>query len=187
MGMAIALRRFTVDEYRRMAQAGILGEDDHIELLDGQIVEMTPIGPPHRACVNRLNRLFAPLQTTSRATVSIQNGIVLGQHDAPEPDVAILRYRADGYLTVDPGPSNTLLIVEVADTSLEHDRREKLPRYAAAAIAETWLVNLPGEVVEMYSNPQEGQYRDVRTARHGETIAPLAFPDLALRAADMLG
>ena len=186
MGMVIALRRFTVDEYRRMAEAGILDEDDRVELLDGQIVQMTPIGPPHRACVNRLNHLLAPLQTSNRATVSVQNAIVLDQHDAPEPDVAVLRYRADGYVTPGPGPADTLLIIEVADSSLEHDRRDKLPRYAAAGIRETWLVNLPGEVVEMHRHPQEGQYRDIRTARRGETISPAAFPDLALRVDDVL-
>ena len=187
MGMAVALRRFTVDEYRRMAEAGILDEDDRVELLDGRIVEMTPIGPPHRSCVNRLNRLFAPLQTGDRATVSVQNGIVLDEHDAPEPDVAILHYRADGYLTVDPGPEHAFLLIEVADSSLEHDQRDKVPRYAAAGIAEAWLVDLPGDAVEIYREPRAGRYGDVRAARRGETIAPLAFPDVALRVDEILG
>ena len=186
MAMPLAAHRFTVDEYRRMAEVGILDEDDRVELLDGQIVEMTPIGPPHRACVNRLTRLFAPLLTSRRATVSVQNGIVLDPHDAPEPDVAVLRYRADGYLTPDPGPAHTLLLVEVADSSLEHDRRDKLPRYAAAGIPETWLVNLPGDVVEIHRRPGETGYGDVRAARRGETIAPLAFPDLSLRVDEIL-
>jgi Uma2 family endonuclease len=186
MAMAIALRRFTVDEYRRMADAGILDEDDRVELLDGQIIEMTPIGPPHRACVNRLNGLLARLAANTRATLSIQNAVVLGRHDAPEPDVAVLRYRADGYLTPDPGPDDTLLLIEVADSSLQHDRHEKVPRYAAAGIPEAWLVNLPGEAVEIYRNPQEGHYRDIRTARRGEAIAPLAFPDLILQVDDVL-
>jgi Uma2 family endonuclease len=187
MGMAIALRRFTVDEYRRMAEAGILDEDERVELLDGQIVAMTPIGPPHRACVNRLTGLLAPLPAHSRATLSIQNAIVLDDHDAPEPDVAVLRYRADGYLMPDPGPSDTLLLIEVADSSLPHDRREKLPRYAAAGIPETWLVSLPGDIIEIYRDPQDGRYATLHTVRRGATITPLAFPNLALRVDDILG
>jgi Uma2 family endonuclease len=187
MGMPLTEHRFTVAEYHRMGEAGIFHEDDRVELLDGQIVEMTPIGPPHRACVNRLTGLFAPLLTSGRATLSIQNGFVLDAHDEPEPDVAVLHHRADGYLTPDPGPDHTFLLVEVADSSLQHDRHDKLPRYAAAGIPEIWLVNLPGDAVEIYRDPREGRYRDLRTARRGATIAPLAFPDLTLRVDEILG
>ncbi len=187
MGMALAVHRFTVDEVRRMAQVGILHEDDRVELLDGQIVEMTPIGTRHAACVNRLNQLFVPLLASRRASVSIQNHVVLGKHQAPQPDVALLRFRADGYQTQDPGPADVLLVIEVADTTVASDRKRKIPLYARAGISEAWLVSLPADGIEIYRAPRSGQYRDARTGRRGETITPLAFPDLRLLVDDILG
>lgn len=187
MGMALALRRFTVDELERMLQAGILHEDDRVELLDGQIVEMSPINPPHAACVNRLNQLFAPLMTGRQATVSIQNHLVLSPHQAPQPDVAVVRYRADGYQTGHPGPADTLLVIEVADTSVESDRQRKIPLYARAGIPEAWLVNLPEDGIDIHREPRAGAYNTLRTARRRETVSPLAFPGLVLRVDDILG
>lgn len=186
MGMAVAVRRFTVDEVQRMVQAGILHEDDRVELLDGQLVEMSPINPPHASCVKRLTRLFAPL-AGGRVTPSIQDPVVLGPHQAPQPDVALLRFRADGYRTRNPGPPDTLLVIEVADASVEADRERKIPLYAEAGIREAWLVNLPDDLLEVWREPRDGRYQDVRTARRGETIAPLAFPDFPLRVDDILG
>ena len=187
MGMALAVRRFTVDEVERMVRAGILHEDDRVELLDGQLVEMSPIGPPHASCVKRLARLFASLSAGRQATLSIQDPIVLGQHEAPQPDVALLRYRADGYRVRNPGSADTLLVIEVADSTVESDRERKVPLYAGGGIPEAWLANLPGDAVEIYREPRNGHYTDVRTARRGETIAPLAFPHLTLRVDEILG
>lgn len=186
MGMPQAIHRFTVDEYHRMGEAGIFHEDDRVELLDGQIVEMTPIGVRHAACVKRLTALFARL-AGHRATLSIQDPLVLDTHQEPQPDVALLRYRADGYQTGHPRAADTLLVIEVADTSVEADRARKIPLYARASIPEAWLVNLPGDGIEVHRHPRGGHYADVRTARRGEGIAPLAFPDLALRVDDILG
>jgi len=187
MAMALAVRRFTVDEFRRMAEAGILHEDDRLELLDGQIVEMSPINPPHAACVNRLTHMFAPLLASRRATLSIQNHLVLSPHQAPQPDAAVVRYRADGYQTAHPGPADTFLVIEVADTSVASDRERKVPLYARAGIPEAWLVNLPADALEIYHEPRAGTYTDVRTARPGDTVSPLAFPNLVLRVDDILG
>ena len=187
MGMALAVHRFTVDDIQRMVRAGILQEDDRVELLDGQLLEMSPINPPHASCVKRLAGLWAPLAVARRATLSIQDPVVLTQHEAPQPDVALLRHRPDGYGTRNPGPADTLLVIEVADSSVQHDRQDKLPRYAAAGIQEAWLVNLPGDAVEICREPREGHYGDVRAARRGETIAPLAFPDVALGVDEIVG
>jgi Uma2 family endonuclease len=187
MGMATALRRFTVDEVERMVRAGILHEDDRVELLDGQLVEMSPANPPHASCVKRLGRLFASLSASDRSTLSIQDPIVLSEHQAPQPDVALLRYRADGYRTRNPGPADTLLVIEVGDSSAQSDRERKIPLYAGAGVLEAWLANLPGDALEVYRTPRDGRYVDVRMARRGDTIAPLAFPDLALRVEEILG
>jgi Uma2 family endonuclease len=185
--MPLAAHRFTVDEYHRMGEAGVFHEDDRVELVDGQIVEMSPIGVSHAACVTRLNQAFAALAARGRATVGVQNPAVLGRHEEPQPDIAVLHYRRDGYGEAHPGPGDVFLLVEVADSSLGYDRGTKLPLYARSGVPEVWLVNLPGDVVEVFRQPREGRYRDERTARRGETIAPLAFPDLELRCDDILG
>jgi len=186
MAMPLAAHRFTVDEYHRMGEAGVFHEDDRVELLDGQIVQMTPIGIRHAACVNRLNALIIGLAGT-RATVSIQNPLILGEHHEPQPDVAVLRYRADGYQTGHPRALDTLLVVEVADTSLAYDRDVKLPRYARAAVPEVWLVDLTAERIAVYREPQGDAYARIRSAGPGDILTPVHFPDVTLAVTDMLG
>jgi len=186
MAMPLATRRFTVDEYHRMAEVGILREDDRVELLDGQIVEMTPIGRRHAACVTRLTHLVAPL-AGGGATLRIQSSLIVGEDQEPQPDVALVRYRSDGYETGHPRGPDTLLVIGVADTSVESDQERKLPLYARAGIPETWLANLPGDALELYREPRAGTYTGVRTARRGDTVAPLAFPNRVLPVDDILG
>ncbi len=186
MGMPLTRRSFTVDEYHRMAEAGILGEDDRVELIDGQVVAMTPIGPDHASCVNRLTALFAPL-AGGQATLSVQNPVVLGEHEEPQPDLTLLRYRADGYRERHPTPPDVLLVIEVADSSLEWDRRTKIPLYGRAGIPEAWLVNLPADIIECYREPTSEGYAELRTAKRGETLTPLRLPNITLRVDDILG
>ena len=186
MGMSLVRRSFTVDEYHRMAEAGILGEDDRVELIDGQVVAMTPIGPGHGSCVNRLTALFAPLAGRT-ATLSVQNPLVLAEHQEPQPDVALLRYRADGYQGEHPRAFDVLLVIEVAETSVESDRQTKIPRYAQAGIPEVWLVDLPGDAVERYREPGAEGYADIRTAKRGETLTPVRLPSVVLKVDDILG
>jgi len=186
MGMSLAVRRFTVDEYHRMGEAGVLHEDDRVELLDGQIVQMSPIGIRHAACVNRLTALFVG-RAGNQATVSIQNPLILGEYEEPQPDVVVLRYRADGYQIAHPRPPDTLLVVEVADTSVASDRLNKIPLYARAGVPEVWLINLPGDEIEIYQQPTAGRYARVRTARRGEELTPLELPALVVRADEILG
>ena len=186
MAMPLAVRRFTVDEYHRMGEAGVLHEDDRVELIHGQVVVITPIGDDHLSCVNRLNTLFASL-AGREATVSVQNPVVLDQHEEPQPDVTLLRYREDGYKAQRPHAADVLLVIEVGDTSADADRSTKIPLYARAGIPEAWLADLPADALEIFRKPQAGAYAEVRTARRGETISPLAFPSLVLRVDEMLG
>jgi len=179
-------RRFTVDEYYRMAEAGILREDDRVELLNGEIVRMSPIGKDHAACVDVLTELFVAL-VRGRAQVRIQGPVRLGRHGEPQPDVALLGPRADRYRSGHPEPPDVLLVVEVADTSLDYDREVKIPEYARAGISEAWLVDLVGEAVEVHRDPAPDGYRDVRRARRGETVDVAAFPGIEIGVDDILG
>ncbi len=171
MGMPLTRRSFTVDEYHRMAEAGILGEDDRVELIAGQVVALTPIGPGPGSCVNRLNALFAPL-AGGGATLSVQNPLVLTEHEEPQPDSTVLRYRADGYRDRHPRAPDVLLVIEVAEASVESDRQTKVPLYARTGIPEAWLVNLPADAIECYREPGAGGYADIRRAKRGETLTP---------------
>ena len=178
-------RRFTVEEYYRMAQAGILSEDDRVELIEGAIVEMAAIGSRHAACVGRLTVLSSTAQTGG--IVWVQNPIRLGEHSVPQPDLALLRLRPDFYASAHPGPGDVFLLVEVSETSADSDREVKVPIYARAGIPEVWLVDLEGEVIEVYRQPSAEGYRDARQVRRGEALSPEAFPDLTLAADEILG
>ena len=186
MALELVRRRFTVGEYYQMAQAGILGEDDRVELIDGEIVEMSPIGRRHAGRVNRLTQLFVR-RLGDAAVVSVQNPVRLDEHNEPQPDVMLLRPRADFYEGSIPGPADVLLIVEVADTSAALDRRVKLPLYARSGVPEVWLVDLGKNTIRAHRDPTPGGYRTARTVRRGERIAPLALPDAELAAEEILG
>ncbi len=177
---------FTVDDYHRLAEAGILGEDDRVELLDGQVVEMTPIGPEHAGCVDALIRVLSR-RVGDAAMIHGQNPVVLGARGEPQPDVAVLKPRADGYRTAHPGPEDILLVVEVADTSLAADRDVKLPLYAAARIPEAWLVDLEHDVIEVHRHPGPEGYREVRTLGRGDTLAALLVATGAISVDEVLG
>ena len=157
MTVQVLKRRFTVDEFRRMGETGILGEDDRVELIDGEILTMTPIGPRHASCVRRLVAVLSPLVGTS-AIVDVQNPLRLGEHAEPQPDVVLLKPRPDYYRQSHPGPRDVLLVIEVADTSAEYDRAVKVPQYARAHIAELWLVTLSEGIIEIYRQPAGGEY-----------------------------
>ena len=180
-----ARRRFTVDDYHRMAEAGILSERDHVELIDGEIVEMSPIGDRHVTSVNRCNRTFSRA-VGDRALVSIQNPIDLDRFNEPEPDVVLLRPRADDYVGGKRGPADILLIIEVADTSLDYDRKTKLPHYSAAGVRETWLLDIPGSALEAHREPRDDGYALVRRYRRGERVSPEALPDIVVLVEDLL-
>ena len=186
MTVLVTRRRFTVDEYECMGTAGILGEDDRVELLNGEIIEMAPIGSRHAGCVKELNRLFSG-RAAGRYIVSVQDPVRLSSSSEPEPDIALLRPREDGYRTSHPQPEDVLLIIEVADSSLDVDRRVKVRLFAEAGIPEVWLANLQRPSITAYREPQDGRYRRINVFRRGSSIAPLAFPDIEPRVEDILG
>lgn len=173
------VRRFTVAEYYAIAQTGILPENERVELIDGVIVEMAPMGNRHRATVTRLNRAFSR-NVGERAIVQIQSSITLDDQTMPEPDLAILRERADFYEDQAPRPEDVLLLIEVSDTSLDYDRNEKLPRYARAGIPEVWLTVLPEGVVEVHTEPTENGYRVTRRLRAGDVLRPGCFEEIEI-------
>ena len=185
--MAIDLknRRFTVTEYHQMAQAGILGEDDRVELIEGEIVEMTPIGARHAECVDRLADTFIRA-FGGAARVRVQNPVGLGERSEPQPDVALVRRKPGFYASGHPTPGDVLLLVEVADSSADPDRRVKVPLYARSGIHEVWLVDLEQDTITIYRDPTPDGYRNARVARRGDELAPAAFPDRALAVADIL-
>lgn len=186
MSVSVARRTFTVTEYERMASAGILNEDDRVELLEGEIIAMSPIGSLHAACVNRLNSLLTTAVGRA-AVVSVQNPIRLTDFSEPEPDVALLRPRSDFYAQSHPTPADALLLIEVADTSLPYDRDTKIPLYARATIPEVWLVDLERETVTQYTRPSGEVYREVNQAGRGRSLASPIIPGLILNVDEILG
>jgi len=186
MAMPLAAHRFTVDEYHRMAQAGVFHEDDRVELIDGQVIEISPTGPRHAACVDRLTRRLSE-QAGDRAIVRVQSPIVLGPHAAPQPDVALLRLPIERYARAHPQAPDILLVIEVADTSAEYDRSVRLPLYAQAGIPESWLVDLGGDAISVSRGAGPNGYGETVTLTRGETLRSVLLPGLALGVDDILG
>jgi len=186
MSVRIERRIFNVDEYHRMSEAGILSEDDRVELMEGEIIKMSPIGSRHAACVKRFNTLLHR-KAGQAVIVSIQDPIRLDDYSEPEPDVALLRPRTDFYSQAHPTPNDVILIIEVADTSLEYERTVKLPLYARAGIAEVWLAIVTRDTVEAFSRPLNGAYQEFREAKRGDVLSPAGFPDLLLSVDEILG
>jgi Uma2 family endonuclease len=178
--------RFTTADYHRLAEAGILGEDERVELIEGEIIRMNPIGPRHSGDVNRLTRLFIRALGDD-AVVHIQNPIWLDEHSEPQPDLALLRPRRDFYAAAHPTPADVLLVIEVADSSVAYDRRVKAPLYARSGILEYWLLNLEGEHVVVYRDPTATGYRSRRLVRRGGVVSPVAFPRIEIAVGDLFG
>ena len=182
------VRRFTVDEYMAMGEAGILGETSimyergRVELLNGEIVVKEPMGPYHLGGTNQLTMLLAPA-LVGRAIVQVQGSVFLDDRSAPEPDLAV-RSLANSWERAETG--DVYFVVEVADSSLAYDRGPKLARYATAGIPEVWIVNLRGREVTIHNDPTETGYATVRTYRPGESISPRAFPDVILAVTDFM-
>ena len=185
--MAVQLQRrlLTVDDYRLLIRAGSLGEDDRVELIEGEIIEMSPISPEHAGHVKRLNRLFSR-RLGDRALIGVQDPIALGEHSEPQPDLVLLRPHADDYADAHPGPGDVLLAVEVADTSVNYDRDVKMRLYAQAGIPEAWLVSLPDGWIEVYTEPSPVGYLSMRRALPGASLAPQAFPDVVVAVSDVM-
>ena len=176
--------RFTVDEYHKLADAGILEEDDRVELLDGEIILMSPVGYRHAKAVRRLNKIFVR-GSGDRYEVDVQDPVVIGDYSEPQPDLLLLANEVDEYEGL-PETRHTYLVIEVADSTLRYDRGRKLKAYARAGIAELWIVNLKENTIEVYRDPSEETYTSKRIARGQERVAPSAFSDVKVTASKIV-
>lgn len=186
MALEPTRRPFTVDEYHRMFDTGILTRDDRVELLGGEIVEMTPIGPTHAGCVKRLTRLLIE-RLGRRAVVGVQDPVILDDLSEPQPDLSVARPRDDDYSRAHPRPSDLLLVIEVADTTQAFDRNVKVPRYAATGVPEVWLVDLDSERIEAYRAPTPDGYAQRSDVARDGALGPEAFADVELSVDEILG
>jgi Uma2 family endonuclease len=180
------LHRFTVDDYHRMVDAGILHEDSRVELIRGRIVDMAPVGSAHIVAVNRLSRLLWKV-VGDRGVVSVQNPVRLDTGSEPQPDIALLKPGADNIGAPTPHAAEVLLLIEVADSTLQDDRREKAPLYALSGVPEYWIVNLVDQVFEVYRMPQAGRYQEVRKLGPGAELDVAMFPGVKLPVSLLLG
>ena len=179
-------RRFTVAEYHRMGETGILRPDERVELIDGDVVQMPPIGDWHQESVDRATELFVQ-RFADVARVRIQGPTTLDDYSEPQPDVMLLRRRPGFYASGHPAPSDVLLAIEISDTSARYDRRVKARLYARHSIPEMWQADRHEDAVIVYREPGADGYGLVQTFRRGERLAALAFPDHAIAVTDILG
>jgi Uma2 family endonuclease len=179
-------RQFTVAEYRLITDAGVFAPDDRVELLEGEVIEMPPVGSRHAACVDRLNRLFSRM-TGDDVVVRIQNPLVLNDRSEPLPDVQLLSGTPERYVDEHPRPADVLLLVEVSDTSLQYDRATKLPAYAVAGIREVWLVDLASRQVEVYRDPLPVGYQSRAVAGGDDPLTPHALSSISISARQITG
>jgi len=183
---AFPRRRFTVDQYQRMVEAGVIQPDERVELLDGDVVEMPPIGPPHASRVDRctvyLGRVLGP-----DVSIRVKGPLRLSDLSMPEPDLSVLAWRDDFYVDRHPTVADVLLLVEVGVTSARFDREVKLPLYAAASVSEVWLLDVGARAISVFSHPGPDGYQTVVTAHHGDLLRPVALPGVVVAASDLLG
>ena len=168
-----------------MAETGVLRPDARVELLDGQIIDMSPIGPFHGRVTKILNQFFSAA-SQGRWIVSVQDPAQLDDFSEPEPDLMLLKPDADLYGGGHPQPEDIFLLVEVSDTSLERDQEEKLPAYARAGIAEVWIVNLDEQIIEVYRQPQFAGYASKTILSAGDMASPQMFPDVRVDVGELL-
>ena len=185
MSVQLARKRFTTADYNRMIEVGLLGKDDHVELIDGEIFEMSPIGPRHAACVDRLNTFLHAL--SFQWIIRVQSPIQIDPDSEPQPDLALLKARADFYSSGHPTVADVLVVIEVSDTTLEKDRGVKLPLYARAGIPEAWVVDLYNDRVEVHSDPLNGIYQRSRIVQRDQDVQSDVIPQLKLPANEILG
>ena len=177
---------FSVPEYEALGQIGFFGYDRRLELIEGEILEMTPIGPGRAGCVMSLNALFTS-RVGAKAVVNVQSPVRLGNLSEPQPDLTVLVPPLGQYRRRHPEADDVLLLVEVADTTAQFDRRVKAPLYARHGVAEVWVVDLSAGVVEVHRDPSPEGYRSVDRYGRGERIMPLAFPDVSVGVDEILG
>jgi Uma2 family endonuclease len=186
MQAEVTKKLFTVDEYYRMLDVGIFTENDRVELIEGEIIQMSPIGIKHMSCVDRANDLFTAA-FRGRALVSVQNPLRLNTYNEPVPDIVVLRPREDYYESKSHTPEDTFFAVEVSDSSLRYDTKVKLPIYARTGVVEVWIENLKEGVLLVWREPAATKYNVELRLGYNDSVSPLAFPDVSFRVKDLLG
>ncbi len=186
MFVQVERRLFTVSDYHQMAQTGILTADDRVELIQGEIIAMSPIGVRHAACIARLTDLFT-FHFRGQTIVSVQNPVRLNEMSEPEPDVMLLKYRDDYYAKETPTGNDVLLAVEVSDSTFAYDKSIKLPLYAQANIPEVWIINLVDNVIEVHHTPKDNRYAQSRKAYWEDTVTAVSFPDVQFITKELIG
>ena len=186
MSVEVAKYSFTVEEYERMGEAGIFPIDARLELIEGEIVKMSPIGDPNAACVDVLDELIR-MALGRTVIVRVQNPVMLNDYSAPQPDITILKRRDDFYRNGKPRPEDVLLVIEVSDSTLNYDRRVKVPLYARAGIPEMWIVNIVDERVELFADLSGGVYRTTVTFSRGEEVQSRSLAALRLGVSKIFG
>lgn len=182
---ALMSRRFTIDEYMRMAEVGVLDPDDRVELIDGVIIKMAPTGRPHGGRTHRIARIFSSI-VPADVEISIQSTIRLNDQTAPEPDIALLNPQASLDLENIPRAKDILLIIEVAASTLRTDRGPKALRYAQSGIPELWIFDLPDREIEVSRQPTPQGYADIRRYRPGDTLTIQTLPEIRLTVDQLL-
>lgn len=185
MSAELVRHLFSVDDYHQMGEAGVFASDERVELLGGEVIEMSPIGSRHSAIVNRLNRILIQALGDT-VIVQVQGPVRLSDLSEPEPDLTLLRDRGDFYATAHPRPADVLLVIEVSDTTIAKDRGVKRPYYAAAGIVETWIIDVAADVIEVGTDPGPADYRHIHQVGLGGNVTPVALPQLTLEVADLL-
>jgi Uma2 family endonuclease len=185
MEIEVTKKLFTVHDLRQMEQAGILHEDERIELIDGEIVQMSPVGRRHTVCVNRANTLFVRA-LDHRALLSPQNPLRLSDWTMPMPDIVAFKYRDDFYAQKEPTHEDVFFVLEVSDSSLSYDLKVKLSRYASAGIPEYWIADVQNDILRVHRSPTANTYAVALTLGPGEHVSPDAFPDIRFRVEEIL-
>lgn len=186
MAQQLPKRWITVMEYEDMFKNGIFRQDERLELIEGEIFAMSPIGHLHARCTKFLNA-FLTVMFAGRFIVSVQDPVVLGDYSEPQPDVAVLQWRSDFYGQAHPRPQDILLAIEVSDTTVSFDRKIKIPTYSKADIPETWLVNIPAERIEVYAEPVNGEYSIIKYYQRGEDAQSHTIAELKISVDEILG
>ena len=186
MEIEVSKKLFSVDEYYHMAEVGILGPEDRVELIDGEIIKMCPIGNRHLGCVNRATETFVGA-FRGRVVVSVQNPLRLTNYTEPQPDIVLLKPRKDHYGAKKPMAEDALLVVEVSDTTFRYDHEVKLKRYARAGIPEVWIEDLERDTLLVFRDPSGDRYQTCLTLRSGDSVTTSTFPDDVVRTEEFLG
>ncbi|KAF0249147.1 MAG: hypothetical protein FD167_1449 [bacterium] len=184
--LQIPRRLFSAVEYHQMAETGLISEEERVELIEGEIIKMPGIGRFHASSVIRISRLLNR-RLPEQVIVAIQSPVHLNDYSEPQPDVVILRPKEDCYEDAHPTPTDIFWLIEVADTSLDYDKKVKLPLYARSGVPEVWLVNLPKSRIEVYYRPFNDTYQEIRLLHKEQTLVINSFPEISLLVNELLG